>query len=170
MKRVISNRMLHFKRVILRWIKSTNEVVYLKSIGLLCLVLLLASCAKTIYVPVQAENTSIDSTSHVSDSHKDHEVIHEVERHDSVVYIYTDSVITIREYHMVRDYTYEQKLLAMIDSLSNIKRDTIREPYPIEVVKTEVKMNVFQKLFFWIGICFCVAFALWIVVRFYLKK
>lgn len=113
------------------------------------LLLLLASCSRTVYVP-----------------QKEVEYI-ERERIDSV-YVRDSIYVTLRTandtvYETRYEYRWRDKLSIKIDTV--VKVDSVS--YPVEVIRTETRMNGFQRIFFWIGIGFCVAAILYVVAKIY---
>lgn len=103
---------------------------------LIAAALMIAGCRSTgtITVPPPVE-THTDQTVSSSQNEQQHNVTHEYHVKDSVVYIYTDSIITKEFWHYERDYRYEEYLQNVIDSLLKVKQDSIPYPvpYPVEV-------------------------------------
>lgn len=110
-----------------------TKVLPAKLMGLL--LLFLSGCTKTIYVPVPETHTEY----------------RDVVRVDSLV---THDSVYVRElvkgdtiYLTETKYKYIEKVKIKSDTIC--LSDTISVPY--EVVRTEYKMNGFQRLFFWLG-------------------
>lgn len=119
---------------------------------LFMLVCLLMSC-KTVYVPVPGETKTeyvykeTRDTSYVRDS----VYIKEVQKGDT---------IRVTEY---RD-RYRFRYITLTDTM--LVYDTIKVPYPVEVVKVDHKQTWLQKTFMLIGI----GFILGIVIRLVIKR
>lgn len=94
----------------------------------LAAILLLGGC-KTIYVPTPEYHEVHDTI--VKKEVIEKEVIKEVTIRDSVSFQVKGDTVRIERWRYERDYRYEKILQARIDSLTNIKRDSI--PYPVPV-------------------------------------
>ena len=114
--------------------------------SLLIIVLLcsmLTGCTKTLYVPVESVRT---------------EYVDKLQR-DSI-YVYEKDSMYIKGDTVFRDrwrYKYRDKFIH--DSV--FIQDTIRVPYPVEVIVKVNELHWWQKSFMWVGI---VAVLLFIVV------
>ncbi len=124
--------------------------------------LLLAGCAGRVYYPVTAVRA--DTLTHVNVSDRDTERQRETIVRDSVIVIRTDSMVTVRETHYERDYSYESRLRSVIDSLLCARRDSV--PYPVEVTVTEYRMSPAQRVFFWLGVAAALCLVLFLGKRF----
>lgn len=130
--------------------------------GVAFLLMILLHGCKTVYVPQPVY-------------HEVHDTIKQVEVRDSIVnhYIYerdsssfhqSGDTVRIEVWHWKRDYRYEKVLQAKIDSLSQIKRDSIPYPVPVEVeVPAEIKW--WQKSLMWTGVVCILLVILYILIR-----
>lgn len=94
----------------------------------LAAILLFGGC-KTIYVPTPEYHEVHDTI--IKKEVVEKEVIKEVTVRDSVSFQVKGDTIYLYRYRYERDHTYEKALQKKIDSLTNIKRDSI--PYPVPV-------------------------------------
>ena len=104
---------------------------------------MLTGCTKTLYVPVESVRT---------------EYVDKLQR-DSI-YVYEKDSMYIKGDTVFRDrwrYKYRDKFIH--DSV--FIQDTIRVPYPVEVIVKVNELHWWQKSFMWVGI---VAVLLFIVV------
>lgn len=115
------------------------------------MVVTFAGCSKTVYVP-QTRTEYVER-----------------ERVDSV-YLRDSIYVTLRT---ANDTVYITQYCDRIRGRVSIRTDTVCRvdsiSYPVEVVRTETKMNGFQKFFFWIGIGFTLALILWVAVKIYIR-
>lgn len=113
------------------------------SILLTIVLVLLAGCTKTIYVPTPEYHEVHDTIAKKEIVEK--EVIKEVAVRDSSSFRQSGDTILIERWHWERDYRYEKELQAKIDSLSHIERDTVFKPYPVsdEVPAELTNMQIF---------------------------
>lgn len=95
---------------------------------ILSLLIMLAGC-KTVCVPTPEYHEVHDTI--VKKEFVDKIVIKEVATKDSSSFRKDGDTIRIERWHWERDYRYEKELQKKIDSLTNIKRDSI--PYPVPV-------------------------------------
>lgn len=108
------------------------------------------SCRGVKYIPVETTETKIEYKGKES---KDSTVVKEVVNtrdsvvfRDSVVYTYNDKGELLskeiwhwKEMYRDKDSQYD-KLKSRFDSLNVAKRDSIRVPYPVEVVKEKYRV------------------------------
>ena len=123
-------------------------------------VLVLVSGCKTRYVPVP-------------EYHEIHDTIKTIERRDSIVFVnktvkdstsfrQSGDTIRIEKWHWERDYRYEKTLQKKIDSLTQLKRDSVPYPVPGPIEYIEKPLKGWQKLLIWWG-GICVALGIVIV-------
>lgn len=118
---------------------------------LFMLVCLLMSC-RTVYVPVPGETKTeyvykeTRDTSYVRDS----VYIKEVQKGDT---------IRVTEY---RD-RYRFRYITLTDTM--LVYDTIKVPYPVEVVKVDHRQTWLQKTLMIIGLCFIFGFVIRLVIK-----
>nr|DAH05565.1 MAG TPA: Ribosome associated membrane protein RAMP4 [Caudoviricetes sp.] len=117
---------------------------------ILLMILLMLSCKSVKYIPVETTETK---TEHKGKESKDSTVVKEVVNtrdsvvfRDSVVYTYNDKGELLskeiwhwKERYRDKDNEYHE-LKAKYDSLNVAKRDSIRVPYPIEVIKEKYRV------------------------------
>ena len=102
----------------------------------------ISSCTKTIYVPTPEYHEIHDTIVHNETIIK--EVIKEVAVKDSSSFHQSGDTIRIEHWHYERDYTYEKALQAKVDSLTQLKRDSV--PYPVEVpVEVPAQLTSWQQ-------------------------
>ena len=123
----------------------------------------LASC-KTVYQPYP-----------VPEYHEVHDTIKSVEYRDSIVFRdrevrdsssfrQSGDTIRIERWHWERDYRYEKILQAKIDSLSQIKRDSVPYPVPGPVEYVPAQMTNMQLFYMTLGKVFLFILFLAIIV------
>lgn len=81
-------------------------------------------------LPVEAHHDTITVVKEVV---RDSIVNHYIEKKDSSSFRQNGDTVTIERWHWERDYRYEKILQAKIDSLSQVKADSIPYPVPVEV-------------------------------------
>lgn len=143
-------------------------------IMLLCMCL--GSCSRTVYTPVESVRT--DTVTHIVAAHdtvRDMERIFVTDsRYDSVAPILDslNRVIGYDRYHF-REVTKmtdkeRQRLVSIIDSLSAVSADTIREPYPVERSLTrweQTKMDLGGVALGGVAVALCIA-VIWLIRKF----
>lgn len=112
------------------------------------LLLCLISCRSIQYVPVETTKTEYKEKEG-KDSTTTREVVNtrdSVITRDSIVYTYNDKGELLskeiwhwKERYRDKDNEYHE-LKSKYDSLNVARRDTIREPYPVEIVKEKYKV------------------------------
>lgn len=114
------------------------------------MLLLCVSCESVKYIPVETTGTR---TEYEGKESKDSTVVKEVVNtrdsvvsRDSVVYVYNDKGELLRkeiwhwkEMYRDKDNQYNE-LKSRFDSLNVAKRDSIRVPYPVEVIKEKYRV------------------------------
>ena len=96
-------------------------------------------------------------------------VIKEVATKDSSSFRKDGDTIRIERWHWERDYRYEKALQKKIDSLTNIKRDSI--PYPVPgPTKYINELKKWQRYLIWWGVICTLSLILSIYLRFFLKR
>ena len=120
-------------------------------IVVLLLLLCVISCRSIQYVPVETTKTKTEyKEKEGKDSTTTREVVNtrdSVIIRDSVVYTYNDKGELLskeiwhwKERYRDKDNEYHE-LKARYDSLLLLKQDTIREPYPVEIIKEKYKVH-----------------------------
>ena len=132
---------------------------------MLAFIILTQSC-KTTYVPVPEYHEIHDTVVHNKVIEK--EVIREVAVKDSSSFQVRGDTVYVYRYRYERDYTYEKRLQATIDSLSHAARDTVTVTLPpTEVVKeVEKPLKKWQKYLIWWGVLSVILSILHIVHKF----
>ena len=144
--------------------------------GLMILLVSLCGCTRTVYTPVESVRT--DTLTHVVTKHDtvtDTERVFVTDsRYDSVAPILDslNRVIGYDRYHF-REVTKmtdkeRQRLVSIIDSLSAVSADTIREPYPVERPLSrweQTKMDFGGAAIGGLVIALCIA-VVWLIKRF----
>ena len=96
--------------------------------------LLLTACSPKVMqpqpLPVEAHRDTITVVKEVV---RDSIIHHYTEKKDSSSFRQNGDTVTIERWHWERDYRYEKILQAKIDSLSQVKADSIPYPVPVEV-------------------------------------
>ena len=114
------------------------------------MILLMSGCKSVKYIPVKTTETKIE---YKGKENKDSTVVKEVVNtrdsvvfRDSVVYTYNDKGELLskeiwhwKERYRDKDNEYHE-LKAKYDSLNVAKRDSIRVPYPVEVIKEKYRV------------------------------
>lgn len=114
------------------------------------MILLMSGCKSVKYIPVETTETK---TEHKGKESKDSTVVKEVVNtrdsvvfRDSVVYTYNDKGELLskeiwhwKERYRDKDNEYHE-LKAKYDSLNVARRDSIRVPYPVEVIKEKYRV------------------------------
>lgn len=117
---------------------------------ILLMILLMSGCKSVKYIPVETTETK---TEYKGKESKDSTVVKEVVNtrdsvvfRDSVVYTYNDKGELLskeiwhwKERYRDKDNEYHE-LKAKYDSLNVAKRDSIRVPYPVEVIKVKYRV------------------------------
>ena len=126
----------------------------------------LAGCTRTVYVPTPEYHEIHDTVVHNKVIEK--EVIREVAVKDSSSFQVRGDTVYVYRYRYERDYTYEKRLQATIDSLSHATRDTVTVTLPpTEVVKeVEKPLKKWQKYLIWWGALSVILSILHIVHKF----
>lgn len=118
-----------------------------------CIIIsLFCSCGSTKYVSVP-EYHFRDSTKMIYQ----HDSIY---MHDSVYQYKSGDTMFIDRWHNV----YKQ--IIKHDSVGTTKQDSIKVPYPVDKIVTVIKMNFFQKIFFWAGLLFTSSTAIFLFIKF----
>lgn len=137
-------------------------------------VLLLTSCAKTLYIPVERTRT-ITETLH------DTVVITKLEK-ETTKQTLRDTTSTIETKYAISTATWHSTVGELSHELSTkdtpfevriqyVERvvvDSIPVPYPVEVEKlvdkpTRLPLRWWESLFMWIGVITMIAFGIWII-------
>jgi hypothetical protein len=115
------------------------------------LLMLTTGCSKNIYVPVESVN-------------KDSIYINEI-RHDSIYYRDSIYVYNSPDSIHVEKYVYRNKYFSIHDTTSIIKIDSIRVPYPVDVIKEVNVITGFQNFQMWTGRILGLILILWVFFR-----
>lgn len=124
----------------------------------------IAGCTKTVYVPQPEYHTIHDTIKQVTV--RDSIVEHYIYEKDSSSFHQSGDTVRIEKWHWYRDYKYEKLLQAQIDSLSHLERDTVTVVVPHEVVKVvPAELKWWQKTLIWWGVITLVLAILYIVLK-----
>lgn len=120
--------------------------------GVAFLFMIVLHGCKTVYVPVPGETKTEYVYKETRDTAyvKDSVYIKEVQKGDTV---------RITEY---RD-RYRFRYITVTDTM--LVLDTLKIPYPVEVVKVDHKQTWLQKTLMIIGICFIFGLVIWLVLK-----
>jgi hypothetical protein len=128
--------------------RKVIKYIVMSVLLLICLVALLstAGCTRIIYQPVPEYHYEHDTIKHTV--MRDSIVYRDREVRDSASFRKDGDTILIEKWHWERDYKYEKYLQAQIDSLSNVKRDSIPYPVPGPTEYVPAELTALQQ--FWI--------------------
>lgn len=129
-------------------------LLFIAYVSAFILVAVFISGCRVKYISVPEYHEIHDTL--ISKEYIDREVIKEVTVKDSSSFRKEDSIIYIERWHWERDYRYEKALQAKIDSLTQLKRDSVPYPVPYEV-RVPAELKWWQKSLIWWGvICFAI--------------
>ena len=127
---------------------------------LVVVLLSLAACTKTVYVPKPEYHEVHDTI--IKKEVVEKEVIKEVTVRDSVSFLVKGDTVRIERWHYERDYSRERALEAKVDSLTKARRDSV--PYPVEVPVVTNELTKWQSAQILLGRIF-----VFIVVVFFIR-
>ena len=108
----------------------------------------LTSCTKTLYIPVNSVKTE----------YRDNYLRDSVYSHDSIFLKVKGDTVWFEKY----EYIYREKLIK--DSI--FINDTIKIPYPVEVIKEVNKLYKWQYYLMFAGVLSIMILGIWLFVKF----
>lgn len=158
----------------------------MKNLTLLTLLLLLASCTRTVYIPTEstAVRTDTDSLTRLirvlienNSSKKEKETLYVLQNREVTLNENGDTIKDKTDTFVNHDRQLEEEnrqLRIENDSLRRLQSRTdsvyIEKPYPVEVVREVAKpLSWWEKSLIWLGIA-SLAFIVFLAIRWYKKK